>query len=92
MWFLIFPLLQTTFGKTLKNVSWRIDLKAQAKKLDQINTPTAIVELQLANRSKPENVRNELLKHITYWELSCVEDMKMILMQKCILLGISEDI
>lgn len=52
---------RTTFGKTLKNVSWRIDLKAQAKKLDQINTPTAIVELQLANRSKPEN-GNEVVR------------------------------
>ncbi|XP_070576865.1 COMM domain-containing protein 1-like [Ptychodera flava] len=40
---------QSTWNNTLKNVSWRIDLKTQARHIDQLHTPTAIVELQLAN-------------------------------------------
>ncbi|XP_078000817.1 COMM domain-containing protein 1-like [Glandiceps talaboti] len=40
---------QSTWNNTLKNVSWRIDLKTQARHIDQLHAPTAIVELQLAN-------------------------------------------
>lgn len=38
---------KTTWNNTLKNVSWRIDIKSQARRLDEINTPTAIMELQI---------------------------------------------
>ncbi|XP_072030848.1 COMM domain-containing protein 1-like [Amphiura filiformis] len=39
---------KNTWGNTLKSLSWRIDIKSQAKHIDQLNTPTAIVELQIA--------------------------------------------
>ncbi|XP_002736623.1 COMM domain-containing protein 1-like [Saccoglossus kowalevskii] len=40
---------QSTWNSTLKSVSWRIDLKTQARHIDQLHTPSAIVELQLTN-------------------------------------------
>ena len=42
---------QNTWNSTLKSVNWRIDIKSQAKHIDQINTPTAIMELQIANHN-----------------------------------------
>lgn len=54
---------QCTWNNTLKNVNWRIDIKTQARNLEQINTPTAIVELQLAknkNSKESETVRFEM--------------------------------
>lgn len=53
---------RSIYGKTLKNVSWRIDIKAQAKSVDQINTPTAIVELQLANKNQSHSKGDEVVK------------------------------
>ncbi|XP_033105344.1 COMM domain-containing protein 1-like [Anneissia japonica] len=40
---------QSSWNNTLKSMSWRIDVKGQAKNIEQINTPTAIVELQITN-------------------------------------------
>ncbi|XP_041467943.1 COMM domain-containing protein 1-like [Lytechinus variegatus] len=55
---------QSIFGNTLKDVSWRIDIKSQAKHIDQINMPTAIVELKLADNSHidkdPDHLRFEM--------------------------------
>ncbi|PIK60180.1 putative COMM domain-containing protein 1-like [Apostichopus japonicus] len=53
---------RSTYGKTLKNLSWRIDIKAQAKKVDQINTPTAIVELQLANKNQSQSKEDDVVQ------------------------------
>ena len=41
------------WDNTLKNMSWRIDVKTRSKDVEQINTPVAIVELQLANKETP---------------------------------------
>lgn len=46
----------STWGNTLKNFSWRIDIKTQAKHIDQINTPTAIVELQVEENTSKTKV------------------------------------
>lgn len=46
---------QTMWGNTLQKVSWRVDLKSQSRNLEQINIPTAIMEIHLAdnlNKSK----------------------------------------
>ena len=40
---------QTMWGNTLQKVSWRIDLKSQARHLTEINAPSAIMELQIAD-------------------------------------------
>ncbi|KAJ8309499.1 hypothetical protein KUTeg_014373 [Tegillarca granosa] len=45
---------QTKWNNSLKQVSWRIDVKSQAKNIEQINEPTAIVELHI---SKPNTTK-----------------------------------
>ncbi|ESP02278.1 hypothetical protein LOTGIDRAFT_138684 [Lottia gigantea] len=52
---------QTMWGNTLKKVSWRIDLKSQGRRSDDINTPSAIMELQIAeHQNKDQVVRFEM--------------------------------
>ncbi|XP_054033247.1 COMM domain-containing protein 1 isoform X1 [Dryobates pubescens] len=34
-------------GSVLRSLSWRVDLKAQARHLEQLHTPVAIVEMEL---------------------------------------------
>ncbi|XP_069109621.1 COMM domain-containing protein 1-like [Argopecten irradians] len=43
--------VNTNWNNGLKQVSWRIDVKSQSKNVDQINEPTAIMELQLQGGS-----------------------------------------
>ncbi|CAM5136162.1 unnamed protein product [Natator depressus] len=38
---------QSRWDNTLKNMNWRVDLKSQSRHIDQINTPVAIVEMEL---------------------------------------------
>ncbi|XP_061317361.1 COMM domain-containing protein 1 isoform X1 [Pezoporus flaviventris] len=38
---------QSRWGNVLKNINWRVDLKSQSRHMDQINTPVAIVEMEL---------------------------------------------
>ena len=47
---------KSSWNNKLKDVSWRIDLKSQGRHLQQINTPVAIVEMQLENRSTESKV------------------------------------
>ena len=47
---------KSSWNNKLKDVSWRIDLKSQGRHLQQINTPVAIVEMQLENRSAESKV------------------------------------
>jgi len=47
---------KSSWNNKLKDVSWRIDLKSQGRHLQQINTPVAIVEMQLENRSTENKV------------------------------------
>ena len=54
--FIFAPLLQNTWGNTLKSLSWRIDIKSQAKHIDQLNTPTAIVEVQVGPSNTADKV------------------------------------
>ena len=49
---------KSSWNNKLKDVSWRIDLKSQGRHLHQINTPVAIVEMQLENRSAESKVSN----------------------------------
>ncbi|XP_067845635.1 COMM domain-containing protein 1 isoform X1 [Heptranchias perlo] len=43
---------QSKWENCLRNLSWRVDLKTQSKRLDQINTPVAIVELELGKNDQ----------------------------------------
>ena len=47
---------RTTWNNTIKQMSWRIDIKSQAKHIDQINIPTAIMELQIGPNDQPVQV------------------------------------
>ena len=38
----------------LKNLSWRIDIQSRGRHVEQMNVPTAIVELQLENKTNQE--------------------------------------
>ncbi|XP_069787769.1 COMM domain-containing protein 1 isoform X2 [Narcine bancroftii] len=77
---------QSKWENCLRNFSWRVDLKTQSRHLDQINTPVALVELELGKNDQEseflrlelnENKVNQLLKKITEIEesitaLSCI--------------------
>ena len=40
---------QSSFEPRLEQMSWRIDLKSAARGLDELNQPTAIVEMVLGS-------------------------------------------
>ena len=48
---------KSSWNNKLKDINWRIDLKSQARHLQQINTPVAIVEMQVEKRSTENKVR-----------------------------------
>ena len=48
---------KSSWNNKLKDINWRIDLKSQARHLQQINTPVAIVEMQVEKRTKENKVR-----------------------------------
>ncbi|XP_030304439.1 COMM domain-containing protein 1 isoform X2 [Calypte anna] len=43
---------QSRWDNVLKNMNWRVDLKSQSRHVDQINTPVAIVEMELGRNGK----------------------------------------
>ncbi|WAR19028.1 COMD1-like protein [Mya arenaria] len=45
---------KSTWNNTLNHVSWRIDIKSQARHIDEINAPTAIMELEIGPKEKSE--------------------------------------
>ncbi|KAM7060411.1 COMM domain-containing protein 1 isoform 2-T2 [Acridotheres tristis] len=49
---------QSRWDNVLKNMNWRVDLKSQLRHIDQINTPVAIVEMELGKNG--QSVRADL--------------------------------
>uniref|UniRef100_A0A663N5K1 COMM domain-containing protein 1 n=2 Tax=Athene cunicularia TaxID=194338 RepID=A0A663N5K1_ATHCN len=43
---------QSRWDNVLKNMNWRVDLKSQSRHTDQINTPVAIVEMELGKNGQ----------------------------------------
>ncbi|XP_010081251.1 PREDICTED: COMM domain-containing protein 1, partial [Pterocles gutturalis] len=43
---------QSCWENVLKNMNWRVDLKSQSRHIDQINTPVAIVEMELGKNGQ----------------------------------------
>lgn len=43
---------QSRWDHGLKNMNWRVDLKSQLRHIDQINTPVAIVEMELGKNGQ----------------------------------------
>ncbi|XP_032840095.2 COMM domain-containing protein 1 isoform X5 [Tyto alba] len=47
---------QSRWDNVLKNMNWRVDLKSQSRHVDQINTPVAIVEMELGKNGQVATV------------------------------------
>ncbi|XP_010141101.1 PREDICTED: COMM domain-containing protein 1, partial [Buceros rhinoceros silvestris] len=43
---------RSRWDNVLKNMNWRVDLKSQSRHIDQINTPVAIVEMELGKNGQ----------------------------------------
>ncbi|XP_025936502.1 COMM domain-containing protein 1 isoform X1 [Apteryx mantelli] len=43
---------QSRWDNVLKNMNWRVDMKSQSRHIDQINTPVAIVEMELGKNGQ----------------------------------------
>merc|ERR1711963_775386 len=56
---------QTMWGNTLRKVAWRIDLQAQSRNVSEINAPSAIMELQIA-----DNLQKEKAADVVTFEMS----------------------
>ena len=63
---------RTTWNNTLKHISWRIDIKSQARHIDQINTPTAIMELLIGANDKTIQVLYNFLVTVKAAPHECV--------------------
>ncbi|XP_028577754.2 COMM domain-containing protein 1 isoform X1 [Podarcis muralis] len=46
---------QSKWENSLKNISWRVDLKSQSRHADQLNNPVAIVEMELGKKHGQES-------------------------------------
>ena len=81
---------KSTWNNTLHNVSWRIDIKSQARHLEDINTPTAIMELQIGPNDKNEKVclkyvfNISLNNYVQFTNVNFVLKIKLICCQKVV--------
>lgn len=58
---------RSSWNNRLKDISWRIDLKSQGRHLQQINTPVAIVEMQVEKRSTENKVEYYYFKFFKFF-------------------------
>ncbi|XP_032068697.1 COMM domain-containing protein 1 isoform X1 [Thamnophis elegans] len=72
---------QSKWENSLKNISWRVDLKTQSRHIDQMNSPVAIVEMELEKNGPEselltmefdETELNEMLKKLSEIEGSII--------------------
>ncbi|XP_048338870.1 COMM domain-containing protein 1 [Sphaerodactylus townsendi] len=65
---------QSRWENTLKNINWRVDVKSQSRYMDQLNSPVAIVEMELGKNGQEsefltlefdENKLNQMLKKLS---------------------------
>lgn len=54
----------SSWSSHLKNISWRVDLQTKARHIEQINQPSAIVEMKLGPAGNKE-VGYKLIVYIT---------------------------
>ncbi|XP_062621896.1 COMM domain-containing protein 1-like [Saccostrea cucullata] len=77
---------KTNWNNTLKKVSWRIDVKSQAKNTENMNEPTAIVELQIENpqeSQKADVVQFEMDENRLAHVLQNMKDIEDQIVQYC---------
>ncbi|XP_076441562.1 COMM domain-containing protein 1-like [Babylonia areolata] len=63
---------QTMWGNTLQKVSWRIDLQSQSRHVNEINAPTAIMELQIGDSLQREKAADVVRFEMTEDKLGSV--------------------
>lgn len=51
---------QSAWDNQLKSFNWRIDVKSTARHISDLNTPTAIVEMEISGSKGSEVVRFEM--------------------------------
>ncbi|XP_072860071.2 COMM domain-containing protein 1 isoform X2 [Pogona vitticeps] len=59
---------QSKWENSLKNMSWRVDLKSQSRNGDQLNSPVAIVEMELGKHGQSPHIVQVVLKIPTHWQ------------------------
>lgn len=77
---------KTNWNNSLKKVSWRIDVKSQSKSAENINEPSAIVELQIENpeeSQKTEVVQFEMDESRLAHVLQNMKDIEDQIVQYC---------
>uniref|UniRef100_A0A8C9EG78 COMM domain-containing protein 1 n=1 Tax=Pavo cristatus TaxID=9049 RepID=A0A8C9EG78_PAVCR len=57
---------QSRWDNVLKNMNWRVDLKSQSRHVDQINTPVAIVEMELGKNGQVSFILPSTLTKLSY--------------------------
>ncbi|KAM6460165.1 COMM domain-containing protein 1 [Liasis olivaceus] len=72
---------QSKWENSLKSISWRVDLKTQSRHVDQMNSPVAIVEMELEKNGQESELLtvefdeielNEMLKKLSEIEDSII--------------------
>jgi len=78
---------ECTWNHRLKGLSWRVDEKSRTRLVDQLNVPSAIVEMQLENRivpnSKVEVVRFEIDEKRISDMIKNLNDVEELIAQHC---------
>ncbi|KAI0243024.1 hypothetical protein LSAT2_009230 [Lamellibrachia satsuma] len=68
-------------------MSWRIDVETRARHADQVSTPTAIVELQIASNKQPQKdaevVRFEMDENTLAKTLESLKDIDSVIAKHC---------
>ena len=66
------------WGHRLKGLSWRIDVKTKARHIDQLNQPTAIMEMQLS-REGSDKVHVNVVSSEVHISLNHLQSLDMFL-------------
>nr|XP_022330295.1 COMM domain-containing protein 1-like [Crassostrea virginica] len=77
---------KTNWNNTLKKVSWRIDVKSQSKTTENLNEPSAIVELQIGNPQESKEtdvVQFEMDENRLAFVLQNMKDIEDQIVQYC---------
>lgn len=68
---------QTMWDTSLKQMSWRVDIKTQSKNNDHVNAPTAIIELQLSDNQETLNGNEKVSEKYCFYKLKYQKILEM---------------
>jgi len=61
------------WNNRLHNISWRIDVKSRSRSIEQLNTTTAVIELEFENTNSNAQVPEN---HAAIWALESVSGQR----------------